>query len=120
MDGTNLGSADILGVLESVSENALRCLSRDKLDALDNTVNDDMFDAGVLSLGVFTDQDCVDIVVRCLEAFDRLAGTNVREEVECAAEGKVERDVTFSNWCLCSWLAQNPALFQKNVQQEVP
>ena len=115
MYGTDLGSADILRVLESVSENALGCLSRDELDALDNTINDNMLDTGVLSLGVLTDEDCVDIVVRCLETFDRLAGTDVREEVECAAKSEVQGDVTFANGCLFCWSAQKTSFIYERT-----
>lgn len=98
MNNANLFAADILSVLESVSQNALGSLTSDELDRLDDTVNNDVLNARVFSLGVLTDQDNVDIIVRGLVACDRLAGTEVGEEVECSAEREVERNVTFANW----------------------
>jgi hypothetical protein len=56
-----------------------------------------VLNARVLALGVLADQDGVDVVVGGLVPGDRPAGTKVGEEVECAAEGKVERDVTLAN-----------------------
>ena len=56
-----------------------------------------MLDTGVLALGVLADENGVDVVVGGLEALDGHTGTDVREEVEGAAEGKVERDVALAD-----------------------
>ena len=101
-DGGLVNSADLLpanvaGVLEGVSKNALRGLAGDKLYALDDTIDDNVLNAGVFPLGVLTDQDGVDVVVGGLEALDGPAGTNVGEEVEGATEGQVQRDVTLAD-----------------------
>lgn len=88
------------GVLESEAENALGGLLGDQLDGLDNAVNNDVLDARVFALGVLTNEDSVDIVVGGLVAGDRLAGTQVGEEVECTAESQVEGDVTLANGSL--------------------
>lgn len=89
--------ANVAGVLEGISQDALRGLAGDELDALDNAVDDNVLNARVFSLGVLADQDGVDIVVGRLVAGDGAAGTDVGEEVEGAAEGEVERDVTLAN-----------------------
>ena len=57
-----------------------------------------MLDTRVLSLGVLTDEDSVDIVVGGLVSFDRDTRADVGEEGEGASEGQVERDVAFANW----------------------
>lgn len=60
--------ADALGVLEGEAEDTLGGFAGDELDALDNTVDDDVLDAGVLALSVLSDEDGVDVVVRGLVA----------------------------------------------------
>ena len=97
MDGADLLAADAVGVLEGISQHALRGLAGDELDALHNAVDDDVLDAGVFALGVLADQDGVDAVVGGLEADNRLAGPYVGEEVECAAQRQVEGDVAFAD-----------------------
>ncbi len=89
--------ANIAGVLESVSQNALRSLAGDELDALYNAINHNVLNTGVFSLGVLTDQDRVDVVVGCLVAGDGSAGSDVGEEVEGTAESKVEGDVALAD-----------------------
>jgi hypothetical protein len=89
--------ANVAGVLEGVSQHALRGLAGDELDALDNAINHNVLDTGVFSLRVLTDQDSVDVVVGCLVAGDGSAGTDVGEEVEGTAESKVERDVALAD-----------------------
>ena len=86
--------------MEGEAEDPLRGLLGDELDALHNTVNNNVLNARVFTLGVFTDQDGVDIVVGGLVTSDRSAGADVGEEVEGTAEGKVEGDVTLSNGSL--------------------
>ena len=103
-DGGLVNSADLLpanvtGVLEGVAQDALRGLAGDELDGLDNAIDDNVLDTGVLALGVLTDQDGVDVVVGGLEALDGPAGTDVGEEVEGTAERQVERDVALANGC---------------------
>jgi hypothetical protein len=84
-------------VLEGEAEHPLGGLLGDQLDALHDTVDDDVLDAGVFTLGVLTDQHGIDIVVGSLEARDRPARTQVGEEVEGAAKGKVQGDVSLSD-----------------------
>lgn len=97
MDDADLGAANGLCVLEGEAQDALRGLAGYELDALDDTVDDDVLNARVLALGVLSDQDRVDIVVGGLEAGDRAAGTQVGEEVEGTAEGEVEGDVALAD-----------------------
>ncbi len=54
----------------------------DELDALDDAGDDLVFDAWVFALGVFADRHNVDAVVQRLVALNRLARTNVGEQVE--------------------------------------
>jgi hypothetical protein len=51
----------------------------------------------VFSLGVFTDKNGVDIVVRSLVALDRDTRSNVGEQGECPSQSQVEGDVTLSD-----------------------
>jgi len=85
------------GVLEGEAQDALRGLLCDELDGLDDAVDDDVLDARVLALCVFTDQDRVDVVVGGFVAGNGLAGTQVGEEVEGAPESQVEGDVAFAD-----------------------
>ena len=56
-----------------------------------------MLNTGVLSLGIFTDEHSVDVVVGGLEALDGDTRPDVGKEVECPSESKVEGNVTLSN-----------------------
>ena len=96
----HLLAANRLSVLEGISQDTLAGLAGNELDALHNTVHNNVLNTRVLALGVLTDQDGVDIVVGGLEAGNRSAGTEVGEKVECSAESKVERDVALANWGL--------------------
>lgn len=93
----NLLLANSIRILESILQNPLASIPSNQLDTLDDTVNDMMFDAGVLALGVFTDENGIYTVVGSLVADDGLAGTDVGEEVECTTESKVEGNVTLAD-----------------------
>ena len=93
----DLLAADGFGVLEGVAQDSLGSVLRDELDRLDDTVNNNVLNAGVLALGVLADQDRVDIVVRGLVTGNRAARSEVGEEVEGSSESQVERDVTLAN-----------------------
>ena len=54
-----------------------------------------MLDPTVFSFGVFADKDGVDIVIGGFVAGDRNARTDIRKEIECTAESKIERDMAF-------------------------
>jgi len=97
VDNADLLAANGLGVLEGESEDTLGSLASNELDALDNTVDNNVLNTRVFTLGVLSDQDSVDVVVRGLVASNGAAGSQVSEEVEGSAEGKVERDVALAN-----------------------
>ena len=97
VDNAHLFLAGADGVLEGVAEDALGSLLGDELDGLDDAIDDDVLDARVLALCVFTDEDGVDVVVGSLVAGNGLARAQVGKEVEGAAERQVERDVTLAN-----------------------
>ena len=59
----HLSPSDVFCVLEGEFEDALGGCSGDELDALHDTVDDYVFDAGVFAFGVFTDENGVDVVV---------------------------------------------------------
>ena len=59
-----------------------------------------MLNSRVLSLGILPNQNGVNVVVRSLVSGNRSAGSDVSEEVESSAEGQVEGDMAFANWCL--------------------
>jgi hypothetical protein len=93
----NLLLVDGLGVLEGEAQNALGGLLGDELDALDDTINNDVLDTGVFTLGVLTDQDSVDTIVGGLVAGDGAAGTDVGEQVESTAQSQVQGNVALTN-----------------------
>lgn len=97
VDSKNLGLVDRTGVLKGVSENSLGSLLGDELDGLDNTGNNNVLDTRVLTLSVLSDQDSVDTIVGGLVTNDRLAGTDVGEEVESSSKSQVKGDVTLTN-----------------------
>ena len=97
MNDANLLAANRLGVLEGKAQDALRGLAGDELDALDDTINNDVLNARVLALSVLSDQDGVDVIVGGLVAGDGAAGSQVGKEIEGTAESKVERDVALAN-----------------------
>ena len=88
MHGSNTLSAVSLGVVECITSDTLGSLPGNKLDRLNNAIDNLKFgsdkpvssrllhethlvlNARVLSLGVFTDKDSVDVVVGSLEALD--------------------------------------------------
>jgi hypothetical protein len=97
VDNADLLLVDGLRVLEGETENTLRSLAGDELDALHNTVDDNMLNTGVFTLGVLTDENSVDVVVGSLVASNGTARTQVGEQVESTAESQVQGDVTLAN-----------------------
>lgn len=93
----DLLAANGLGVLESEAQDALAGFAGDELNALDDTVNDDVLDTRVLALGVLADEDSVDTVVGGLETGDRAARAQVGEEVEGTTKSQVEGDVALAD-----------------------
>lgn len=107
-DGGLVHDADLLlvdglGVLEGEAQNTLGGLLGDELDALDNTIDNDVLDTGVFTLGVLTDQDGVNTVVGGLVAGNGAARTDVGEQVEGTAQSKVQGNVTLTNGGLKGW-----------------
>ena len=97
MDNADLLAANGLGVLEGESQDTLGSLASNELDALDNTVDNNVLNTRVFTLGVLSDQDSVDVVVRGLVASDGAAGSQISEEVECSSESKVQGDMSLAN-----------------------
>lgn len=97
---TDLLLVDRTSVLEGEAQDALRSLPGDKLDALDDTIDNNVLNARVFTLGVLTDQHGINVVVGGLVASDRAAGTQVGEKVEGTTKGKVQRNVALSNGSL--------------------
>jgi hypothetical protein len=56
---------------------------------LHNTVNHDVLNTGIFSLGVLSNKNCINTVIRSLVPGDRSAGPDIGEEVECSPKGKV-------------------------------
>lgn len=54
-----------------------------------------VFDTGILSLGVFTNEDGIDIVVWRLETSYRDTWSDIGEQVECSTECQVQGDMSF-------------------------
>lgn len=99
MHSAHLFPANVAGVLEGVSQHALRRLAGDELDALHHTINHDVLNARVFSLSVLSDQHGVDVVVGRLVAGDGSAWAHVGEEVEGSAECQVEGHVALADGC---------------------
>lgn len=82
---------------------------------MDYTVNNHVLDTGIFTLGVFSDQHRVNVVVGRFVAGDGFTGTDVGKEVKCSAESEVQGDVTFSNGslvaCQQSFVATSGGLF---------
>lgn len=95
--GNPVPSTD-LGVVESVSSDSLGSLVGNQLDGLNDTIDDLVLDTRVLSLGVLSDEDGVDVVVGGLEPDDGSARSDVGEEVEGSSKGEVEGNVSLSDW----------------------
>ena len=100
VNSADLELANVLSVLESESEDTLGSVSGDKLDRLNDTINNGVLNTRVFSLSVLSDQDGVDVVVWGLVAGYRSARSDIGEEVEGTTEGKVKRNMSLSNWGL--------------------
>ena len=59
-----------------------------------------MLDARIFTFCIFANQDGVHVVIGGFVPGDGFAGADVSEEIECAAEGEVKRNVAFANWSL--------------------
>jgi hypothetical protein len=97
VDGGDPVSAADLGVVEGVSGDSLRRLVGNELDRLDDSGNELVLNTTVLSLGVLSDEDGVNVVVGRLESLNGGARSYVGEQVEGSSEGEVERDVSLSD-----------------------
>jgi len=105
----NLPLSCLFSILKGESKYTLRCGTSNELDTLYNSIDYDMLNPGVLSLGVFTDKYSIDIIVWGLVTSNGLARANVRKKIECATESEVERDMAFTNGSL--YISQSaPAL----------
>lgn len=100
MYDTDLKSVDTLSVVEGISEDPLGGIFGNELDGLNDTIDNDMFDTRVFAFGILADQDSVNTVIWSLISSNRSARSYVCEKIECTTEGKIERNVTFSNWSL--------------------
>jgi hypothetical protein len=101
VDGSDLVSASLGSVVESITSDSLRCLVGDEFDGLNNTVDKLECQAGtlrtmsvnthlvldtrVLSLGVLSDKNGVDVVVSGLVSLDGDTWSDVGKEGECSS-----------------------------------
>ena len=56
-----------------------------------------MFNTRVLSFGILTNEDSINVVVGSLEALDRDTWSDVGKEIECSTESQVEGNVSLSD-----------------------
>lgn len=94
-DGSLVHDADLLlsgglSMLESEAQDTLRGFPSDEFNTLDNTINNDVLNSGVFTLGVLTDQHSVDVVIWGLVSSNRAAWSQVGEEVESTTESQVQ------------------------------
>lgn len=121
VDNADPRLVDALGILETELQHTLRCRPGDELDRLDNAIDNLVLNSGIFTLGVLTDKDGVDVVVRGLEAGNRAAGADVGEEVEGTAESKVKGNVALSDGSLeDSEKLRNTSGETEDVQRGVP
>ena len=97
---TNFALANVFRILEGEPQYSFRGLLGDELYGLNNAVNDEMFNTAVFSLGVLSDKNGVNIIVWGFITGNGFTRTDVGEKIECSAQGKVEGDMAFANWCL--------------------
>lgn len=100
MHDADLLATNGTSVLEGEAQHTLAGLAGNKLDALHDAIHHNVLNARVLALRVLADEDGVDVVVRGLVSGNGATWAEVGEEVKCAAERKVERDVALANWGL--------------------
>src|SRR5215469_11819895 len=84
-------------MLKGEAEDALRGRPSDKLDALNNTIYHNVFNSRVLPFSIFTDQNCINIVVWSLVAGNGVTRTNVGKKVKGSTECQIKRNMPFSN-----------------------
>lgn len=116
VNSSNVIASVVACILECIASYSFRCIVGDELDGLydasDNLYHPKsrsveqrtqttyfVLNARVLSLGIFTNQNRIHIIVRCLEAFNRPTRPDVGEKVKGSSKSQVERDVSLSNWC---------------------
>lgn len=56
-----------------------------------------MFNTRILSLGILSDEDSVDVIVRGLESWDGDTRSNVGEKVECTTQSQIKRNMALSD-----------------------
>lgn len=91
VDSGDTVATGLLGIVEGIASATVGGILGDQLDGLDNTIDDLVLNARVLSLGVLADEDGVNVVVGGLESNNRLAGADVSVQVEGTKEGGPEK-----------------------------
>jgi hypothetical protein len=97
VDCRDLPPANVFGVLECKTEDSFRGSSSDEFYALHYSVDNYVLDARVFALGVFSNQNSVDVVIGRFVACNGPTRSDIGEEVECPSKCKIERDVAFAN-----------------------
>lgn len=86
----NLRSSDVLSILKGKTKDTFTGVLGDKLDTLNNTIDNNMLDTGVFALSVFANKNSVNVIVGRFVSSDGPAWSDVGKEVECSTESKVE------------------------------
>jgi hypothetical protein len=103
------------GILEGVIGDAFRGGAGDDFDALDDALDNLMLDARVFALGVFSDNDSVDVLVQGRMSGNAPAGSDVGIQVECLAKRQVQRDVPPPNGSQ-QWTLQGDLIALNDLQ----
>ena len=74
---SDLRSVDIFGILEGKPKHTLTGVSCNELDALYDAIHDHMLDSGVFTLGIFSYQNSVDVIIGGFITCDRAARSNI-------------------------------------------
>ena len=79
-----------------------------------------MLNTRILALGIFTDKNSVNIVVRRFIPFDGCTWPDVGKKIECATEGQIKWDVTFSDWAKPKFLKLVITTAKENTYSVLP
>ena len=81
--------SSFFGILKGESQYTLGCGSGYEFNTLYDSIDNYMFNTGILTLSILADKNGVDVVVRSLVAGDGFAWAHIGKEVESSSESKI-------------------------------
>lgn len=104
------------GILESVSGDVLAGCPGNDLEVLDDARHDFVLEPAVLSLGVFSDGDDINILVWGVDALKAFARPDIRVQLELLPQGHVQGPEALPDWRLEGAL-QSELVLAQGVQR---